>query len=139
MSSGNRGPRGPRCCRRVDLAILRCGAEGGRVRNNLQAGEHVAAERVGAIPLVAHAAELASIDDAKGFARDVRSALPSGVIAIVLVADANDPFALLFVHVTTRPASDTALRAAPWPTPCGPSGTTKYCLPTIERRRAGQR
>ena len=41
---------------------------------------------------MAHAAELASIDDAKGFARDVRSALPSGVIAIVLVADEPQVF-----------------------------------------------
>ncbi|MGZ3588899.1 MAG: alanine--tRNA ligase [Candidatus Limnocylindrales bacterium] len=54
------------------------------------------AETVGGVPFVGYAADLPSLDDLKAYAREVRGALASGVIALVL--DADEP--QLFVTVS---------------------------------------
>ncbi|MFO1538965.1 MAG: alanine--tRNA ligase [Chloroflexota bacterium] len=71
--------------------------EGGRAAAGPRPGElAAAAEQVGDVRLVAHALALDSMDALKGFARDVRGSLPSGVIALAL--DAEEP--QLFVTVS---------------------------------------
>jgi alanyl-tRNA synthetase len=72
---------------------LRAGAAGGRPRPGDLAAR---AEDVGGVPFVGAALDLESIDALKGFAKDVRGAFPSGVIALGL--DADEP--QLFVTVS---------------------------------------
>jgi alanyl-tRNA synthetase len=72
---------------------LRAGAAGSAPRpGDVARG----AESVGDVRLVAHAAAFASMDELKAFARDLRGALGSGVIAVAL--DAEEP--QLFVTVS---------------------------------------
>ncbi len=79
--------------RELERRLRDGGATGGAAR---PADVARAAQDVGGMRLVTHAAAFASMDEAKGFAKDVRGALPSGVIAIGL--DADEP--QLFVTVS---------------------------------------
>ena len=64
---------------------LRAGAAGGVAR---AADTAKAATRIGDVPIVAMAARFAGMDELKAYAKDVRSALGSGIIALVLDDDA---------------------------------------------------
>ncbi len=72
---------------------LRAGGGSGGPRPAELAGR---AESVDGVPYVAHAADLPSMEALKAYAREVRGALPSGVIALVL--DVEEP--QLFVTVS---------------------------------------
>ncbi|TAM73775.1 MAG: hypothetical protein EPN50_03715 [Chloroflexota bacterium] len=85
----------------------------------------LAATAVAAAPgvaLVAQAVELSSMDDLKALAREVRTALPSGVIALALVADEPQLFVTVSDDLVGRGVSAGALVRAALPAIAGRGG-----------------
>ena len=87
------------------------GAEGAARPRDIASG----AESVGDVTLAAHAAPFASMDEAKAFAKDVRGALPSGVIVVALDADEPQLFVTVSDDLVARgiAAGDLVRAAAP--------------------------
>jgi alanyl-tRNA synthetase len=88
---------------------LRAGAAGGVPR---AAEAARAATIIGDVPVVAFAAPFAGMDELKAYARDVRSALGSGIIALVLDDDAPQAWVTVSDDLVARGLSAADLVAA---------------------------
>jgi len=91
---------------------LKAGVGGGRPKPAEIAGR---AESIGDVPLVAWSGELASIDELKALAKDVRGALPSGVVALALDVDEPQLFVTVSDDLVARGISAGSLVQAAMP------------------------
>jgi alanyl-tRNA synthetase len=112
---------------------LKAGARGPRPGELARGAEEIAP----GIRLVAAAAEVASLDELKALARDVRGALGDGIVALALDADEPQLFVTVSDDLVARGLSAADLVAAATPSLAGRGGGRSEMAQAKGTRRAG--